>query len=209
LPLLEPALVIGVSDAAKLRKAFSEYRSIANKVIAKLHEINPDKVPEFKIPPPKTSKVKEGTLYYYPIPEEAGLDKQIVPNGGLSEKVAVLSISKEHSERLLTDTPLKIKTGPLTKKDRHWSNVTYFNWARTVTALTPWVEMGVRAIAPRAMGLDTDDPNDIAKLEAILDQVRTGFEILKVFHSYSSATYLEDEAWVTHSETDIRDLPAK
>ena len=31
--------------------------------------------------------------------------------------------------------------------------------------------------------------------------------ILKVFHSYTSVTHLEDGVWVTHSEMVIKDLP--
>src|SRR5262249_52556616 len=50
LPMLEPALVLGVSDAAKLRKAAAEYQSILNDLMAKLHELAPEKVPDFQLP---------------------------------------------------------------------------------------------------------------------------------------------------------------
>jgi hypothetical protein len=33
-------------------------------------------------------------------------------------------------------------------------------------------------------------------------------EVLKVIRTYSSCTYSESGAWVTHSEIVIRDLPA-
>jgi hypothetical protein len=209
LPLFEPALVVGVSDAEKLRKSFAEYRSIANKALAKLHDLYPDKVPELQIAEPKVNKRDVGVLYSYPLPEKWGVDKRLVPNAGLSEKVLAMSISKEHSERLLTDTPLKVKNGPLAKSDRPLGSATYFHFARTIETVSPWVDLAVRAIVPRAMGLDPDDPNTQAAVGAVLDQVRTVFQVMKVCHRYTSATYRENEVWVTHHETVIRDIPGK
>src|SRR5262249_47612054 len=83
LPMLEPAFVVGVSDAALLTKAFAEYRSIANETIGKLHELFPDKIPEFQIPAAQSRKLKTGTSYFYPIPAELGLDDKISPNGAV------------------------------------------------------------------------------------------------------------------------------
>jgi hypothetical protein len=209
LPMLEPALIVGVSDAAKLRKAFGKYRTIANEFLAKIHDMNPEKIPELKIPEPKVSKREVGVLYSYPLPEKWGLDKRLVPTAGLSEKVLAMGISKEHTERLLTDTPLKVKTGPLAKTNRPLSGATYFNFAGTINTIAPWVDMAVRAIGPKVMGLDPDDPAAMAALGAIMDQVRTVFDVMKVCRTYSSATYLEDGVWVTHHQTVIRDLPGK
>jgi hypothetical protein len=209
LPIVEPALVVGVSDADKLRKGFAEYRKIGNDILALIHSLDTDKIPELKIPRPKKSKGEKGDLYSYPLPEKWGLDKRIVPSAGISDKVLSLAISKEHAERLLADTPLKVKTGPLAKADKPLSAATYFNFARTIDTIHPWVEMATRTIAPKAMRLDPDDPATAGVVGGILDQIRTVFEVLKVCHRYSSSTYLEDGVWVTHHETVIRDLPQK
>ena len=117
MPIPEPAIVLGVSDAALLRKAFSEYRAIANDLIADVRKLMPN-IPEFQVPDPQTQKVKSGTLYYYPLPPDLGLDKQIVPNAGLADHVAVASLSLAHSERLLAATALKVNNGPLADLDK-------------------------------------------------------------------------------------------
>ena len=43
-------------------------------------------------------------------------------------------------------------------------------------------------------------------LEDILKQVRTGIEVLKCFRGYTSATYFEDKALVTHGLAVFEDL---
>jgi hypothetical protein len=211
LPMLEPALIAGVSDADLLRKAFGEYRNVINDILAKIHDLAPDKVPELKIPRPRSAQVDGGTVYFYPLPEKWGLDSRLLPNGALGEHVAALTIAKEHSQRLLADNPLKFKHGPLADPDRPLAGATHIDCEGLLDAVAPWVDYAVRQIAPRVMGLDVDDPADRAnaeqQLQPILKQVHTVIEVLKVFRSYSSATYLEEGAWVTHAQTVIRDLP--
>jgi len=196
LPMLEPALVVGVSDAAKLEKAFAEYRSLANDVITTVRKIDPDNVPEFKIPSPQTRKLKAGTMYFYPLPE-IGLDKKLLPNAGISDKLAVLTISQEHTERLLTATPLKADSGPLADSKRAMAGAMYLDWPALVDTFYPWAEFG----AGLASGGDEDKQKDTMK------QVKDVFDVLKCLRSYSSATYFEGKALVTHGETVWRDLP--
>jgi hypothetical protein len=202
LPMLEPAIVIGVSDAALLRKAMGEYRSIANDLIAKVREVV-DEMPEFEIPAPQSRKGKGGDLYSYPLPGNLPLDRRLLPTAALSDKVAALTISNEHAERLLTSTPLKTEGGPLADLKRPLAMATYFNWAGLIDAVAPWVDMGLRMAGPLV------DPviGDVARGDQDLPtQVRTIMNVLRVFRTYTSATYLEDKVLVTHSETVFRDL---
>jgi hypothetical protein len=203
LPMLEPALVFGVTDADKLRRAMGEYRSIFNEVVAKLHEMGPDKVPDFQLPEPQIKAVKEGTLYFYPIPPAVGLDRRIEPNAGLANHVAALTITERHTERLLARHPLKTDGGPLADPKRHMAAAAYCDCEGIVRALIPWVEYGVRT-AVRQRGEEGEDA--AKKLDAILSQVRTGLEVFQVFRVYTSATYTEGGAQVTHSELVVRDL---
>jgi hypothetical protein len=196
LPLPEIALVFGVSDAALLRKAFSEYRSIANDLIAEVRKLDTDgNIPDFKIPPPKSRKLKNGELFFYPLPAQLGLDPQIAPNAGLSDRVATLALTQEHTERLLSRTPPKTTGGPLADANRPRAAAVYMNCSAFVDAVTPWVEWGVRL----GMG-------DAKETDDILKQIRDGMEVLKVFRSYSSSSYFEDKALVTHSEMVVQDL---
>src|SRR5262249_39736695 len=129
LPLLEPALVFGVSDPALLRKAMGEYRTILNEMIAKVSELSPVPVPEISIPEPKTRQVKDGTLYYYDLPAELGLDAQFLPNAGLGGKVATLALTPAQSERLLERSAFKPDGGPLANLDRPLAGATYVSWS--------------------------------------------------------------------------------
>ena len=191
----EPALVIGVSDAAKLQKAMGEYRTMLNDWIKAAQETFP-KTRVIEIPAPQTQKIKGGTMFYYPLPEAWGLDKQLLPNAALADKVAVLALSQEHSERLLTPTPLKVDGGPLADLKRPLAGATYVNCAGLVDLVAGWAG----AAAPLAPAKDQE------KVTEVLAQVRTVVEVLKVFRSYSSATYFEGDALVTHSELVITDL---
>ena len=198
MPVPELALVMSVSDAASLKKAMSEYRAIVNEIIGKIREINPQ-VPEFQIPEPATKSAKSGTIYYYPLPEEAGVDMRVSPNAGLSDKVAVLSLSHSHSDRVLASTPLKIDGGPLADLAKPRSSAVYFSWEAFINTASPWIDFGVRTAVAQGGGGGLTP-------EAILDQIKTVVEVLKCFKSFASSTYVEDGVVVTHSETVMKDL---
>ncbi len=202
LPLLEPAWVLGLSDAAKFEKAFSEYRKAMNQFLVAYRKLEPG-MPEFEIPPPQTRKLRAGTAFFYPLPE-VGLDPQLLPNAAVGNKLAVLTLSTDHSERLLAETPLQAD-GLLGKaRGKPLAGATHLNWPALFDALMPWVEWGVRTAGPLFAGGDEDRQDQMVK--GILDQVRDVADLLKVFRSYSSITYVEGGAVVTHSETVIRDL---
>jgi hypothetical protein len=199
LPIPELAIVFGVSDAELLRKGMQEYRTLVNDAIAEIRKAAP-MVPELNLPEPETRLVGKSTLYYYPLPEVLGLDKKLLPTAGLGEKVAVLTMSQEHAVRLLTATPSKLAVGPVEVRDRPLAlevrnrplaSAFHFYWAKLVGAVSPWVEFGMD------QGRAPADARD---------QVMTILEILQVLRSHSSATYFEDSALVTHSETFFRDL---
>ncbi|MEI4927347.1 hypothetical protein Q8G50_33055, partial [Klebsiella pneumoniae] len=77
----------------------------------------------------------------YALPKEWGLDRKIVPNAGLSSDVAVLSISRDHTERLLAATPAKIG-GHVLPADRPLAAASALNFAGLIDAIIPWVDMG-------------------------------------------------------------------
>lgn len=203
LPMIEPALVVGVSDAVLLKKGCAEYFAVTNDLLARIRELAPAaELPELKIPDPQIRKAKSGTLYSFPLPTQWGLERQLAPTAGLSDKVGVLTISESHAERLLTSTPLKTKSRLLADPNRKLASAVYFNWPALVDGIVPWVEYGVTAYVGRAQ----EQPAPEAA-EPILQQVRVVAEVLKVFRSYTSITYLEDKALVTRSEIMIEDLP--
>lgn len=49
--------------------------------------------------------------------------------------------------------------------------------------------------------------DDARQVRMILEQINTGFEILKVFRGLRSATYAEDGVVVTHGQIRLVDMP--
>ncbi len=191
LPLPEFALVLGVSDAGKFAEALDGYRVAINTLIGKARDLAPPgQLPPVEIPKPKTESKGGTTFAFYPIPEALGVDPVLQPTGGLSDKVAALALSRGHAERLLAKTPLKAGPGPLADLDRPLDSAFYFNWAGMVDMLVPWADY-----AARLSGADDKK-----------DQANRAFDILRVFRGYSSATYREGGATITHSEAVFRDV---
>jgi hypothetical protein len=189
-----------------MRKALGEYLAICNEFIDGLHEIEPDEIPDFEIPEPNIKKTSDGELFMYPLPEEWGVDNKIVPNLGLSENVAVLTVSRQHTERLLRQTPLKMG-GLLANTDRPLAVAAAFDWARLVDAATPWLELAAREIIKDQLGVD-DDAFDEGESQAatIMEQVRTVLDVLTVVRTCTVESYFEGDVLVSHSLTEIRDL---
>jgi hypothetical protein len=203
MPLPELAVVVGVSDRDLLVKAMGEYRDLLNRFIALLREKGREgAIPDFKVPEPQQKKVAAGTLYFYAIPEKAGLDKQFLPTAGVADKVAVFALSNEHAERLLKATPLKLNGGPLAERaNKPLASAVYFDFNALVDAVTPWIEFGVGAAVKAPPGQDREK-----MVKEIMSQVQVALDVLKCYKGTTSATYFEGGALVTHSESVFRDL---
>ena len=199
MPMIEPALVVGVSNAELLKKGFGEYREIINGLIDAVRHIEGAEVPEnIMIPEPQVTESAGGKLYSFPLPEAWGVDKKIVPNFGVSDKVAVASLTHDHTNRLLTATPLAVG-GLLDKTDRPLAAAVWVRWAGLLEAAGPWIDFAVdQAVA--ANNADGDGK------KAIVDQVHTAVDVLKTLRSITNETYLEDGVLVNHTLVEFHDL---
>jgi hypothetical protein len=195
MPVPELGIVAGLSDATLFKQAMSEYREAFNALVDIAVKFAPPgaDVPDFKIPDPqiKKGKKKGPTFYSWPLPKVPGLDPKILPTAGVTQNLAVFGLSQSHAARLLAKNPFKTDGGPLGDITKPLASAAYFDWAGLVDAAGPWIDLGIDSSGPP---------------QEVVDQIRTGVEILKVLRSISSATYLEQGAVVTHHETIIRDL---
>jgi hypothetical protein len=201
LPMLEVGVVRTVADAGKLVKAFQAYRDLVNSVFDKVKEFGGN-VPVGGLPKPESKKVSAGTAYYWPVPADAGLDSQVQPNFALSDAAFAVTLSLKHTERLLTPTPLKAAGGPLAEH-RPAVSAAVVDFAGFVAAARPWVEQ----VAVPAMLKQVPDnaPPGLGKSD-IPDQVKTVMDVLGCLRRFTSVTYRDGGATVTHSELVIRDL---
>jgi len=196
MPLLELGIVVGVSDRAKFEKALEGYRVGANKLLTKAREVAPPgAIPELEIPRPKVETKGGRTYAHYPLPAGLGVDEQFQPTGGLSDKVAVLALSRGHADRLLSETPFAAGLAPFAAR-KTADSAFYLNWAGTIDAVAPWADFGARMAAA---GGDAKQNEEVA---------RKTLGALKIFHKYGSVTYRQNGATVTHSEAVFQDVPA-
>jgi hypothetical protein len=205
LPMLEPALVFGVSDPELVKKAFGEYRAIADAIVDKIKQMNPDALPaDFKLPDPQVRDNKNGEVYSYPFAKDLGVDAQLALNAGLGKHVAVLSVAPKHTAELLAAAPFEAE-GPAGETKKPLVAISYFDWASVVEAATPWIDYAVQQYyAARTDGDNGAAPPD--GLRNTLSEVHGVLEVLQALRTVSSATYVEGKATITHTETHFRDL---
>ena len=202
LPMLEPALIFGVSNAELLKKAVAEYRAVGDELLKKIREQNPEAIPpEFKIPEPQVRETRAGTVFSYHFPQAWEVDAQLAPCMGLNPHVAVVSTVPKYTAELLTKTPFDGE-GPAAETQRPMASAVYFDWAGLVEAATPWVDYGMRRAAEAS-----NNGGGAEDLKGTLSQVHGTLEVLKVLRTVSSSTYVEGRSMVTHTEVHIKDLP--
>jgi hypothetical protein len=199
MPMVEPAMVMGVSDAKLLKEGLSEYREIINGLIDAMRQVEGvDVREEIQIPEPQVAESSKGTIYSFALPKDWGVDEQIAPQIGISDEVAVVALSKDHAERLLTATPLAVG-GVLEETERPLATAAWLNWAALVETATPWVDFAVEKTM-ESKGVDESEQ------ETIVDQVHTGLEVLKALRAISIENYLEDDVLVHHTLLEIHDV---
>ena len=210
LPMIEPALVYGVSDADLLKKGVAEYRAVADEIVERIREKNPESLPPgFKIPDPQAAQYPVGNDLLVSAAARSGRGRSIGARAGLGRNVAVVTISPQHTAELLSSTPFEAD-GPAGDAKKPLAAATFVDCAGLVEASTPWIEYAVRLVYAKThegegVGLKygAHDPDELKKT---LAQVRSGLEILKVLRTVSSATYIEGKTFVTHTEVHIHDL---
>ncbi|MEA1950752.1 MAG: hypothetical protein U9N87_05175, partial [Planctomycetota bacterium] len=199
-PMIEPAIVIGLSDVDSFHEAVNQYWELLGDATATVGENLPDK-PQIPLSEPTVQSTDVGTICSIELPEQAGLDKQIGLYLGFNESVAVFATNEAQTKRLLAKTKLGVG-GVLTEPGRARSQAVSFNWPDTLTAAMPWIEFGLKMAAAKHM-----DPDDIeTQYQIIKPQLGTLVEVLSVVRGITSETCVKDGVMVTHVLTEIRDV---
>ena len=214
LPLVEPAIVLGLADPKLFREGMSDLFELADEVVEAVREMNPDALPvEYRVPEPVKNKVEGGVLWSYPL-ANSGLDEKVQPSIGVGESAAVLSLVPKQAGRLLLKT--RLETGSqLAKFEEPLVGAAALDFAGLIDAIQPWVVYFTRygCVQQREGNVDPeselgpDDENDQAK--DALAQAKVVFEVIKSLRVAVAETAMESDAMVTHWRNVIRDMPAK
>ena len=203
MPMLEPAIVVGIKDADDMREAYVGYQSSFNGLLEMAREFDKNgEIPEdYEIPWPDVSETSDTSTLTYTFPSEWGVDEQIVPNAVLTDDIAVVTASEAHSDRLLASTPPTLG-GALADAKRPRAVAALFDWAGTVDALTPWLRLAAIEAAKENLGGEKGDE----EIEAVLAQLDTVLEVLKAIRLCTLECYFEEGALVTHSVMEVQDV---
>ncbi|MFM7291241.1 MAG: hypothetical protein ACKO6B_08425 [Planctomycetia bacterium] len=214
LPLLEPAIVLGLDDPKLFREGMSDVFELADELVDAVREMNPDAVPAgYRVPEPVKAKVEGGTLWSFPI-ASSGLDDKVQPSIGVGDDAAVLSLVPKQAGRLLLQT--RLETGSqLSKFEEPLVAAAALDFAGLVDAIQPWVVYLTRyGCAQQRDGsvdptgeLGADDEN--AQAKDALAQAKVVFEAIKSLRVAVAETATQSDATVTHWRNVIRDMPAK
>ncbi len=197
MPMVEPALIVGVSDGDLLCKAMREYVSVARDLLDGIRGMEGAEIPdEVRIPDPQIETTAGGKLYSYVLPGEWGVNEQIVPNAGLGDGVAVLSLTHDHTRRLLVAQSLT-SGGVMAEKTRPRAMAVVFDMAGFIELVKPWVNLGLDQMDDAAAG---------GQAEAIRQQVGTVLEVLQTVRSITAEAYYEDGVLVTHGLVEVEDV---
>jgi hypothetical protein len=194
LPLPQPALLLGLKDGERFRKGIKNTRLTFTEAFEKIGA-DTDLVGEvIRLAAPESEEDKSGTLYLYPLPKEAGADKQVLPAAGVGRHLAVFSMSKEHTRRLLQPTPPRFGPGLLSDKKEPVA-LAFLDFPRVVDTALPWVEV-VSSLLPGT---------DMKEKEKQVAEMRSALELLKVFRGFQSVSWVEDGVLVTRSRLVFRE----
>ena len=215
LPMFELAEIYGISDADRLKIAFTKYGEVADdllkyaKTMMEEHqdELNglldgpaqmlPMLLMSLEIPRPKTREADNGQLYEFDNFSRFGLDERLAPCVGISADTLVMSLSPQTTERLLAKTPLNA-AGPLTDyAERNLAVAVHVDMAGLIGVIRAWTDYGLTTAA---------ELQDNEQIVALAPTVDTVMEILQCFRTYESASYIQDDSMVTHARSRFQDL---
>ena len=206
MPMAEPALVMGISDAELFHQGCKEYCAVFEELLDAVCEVDPGLIPEFDVPKPKTKEAAAGTIYSFPVPKHCGVDKKIAPSLGLSDSVAVVALSRGHAQRLLSAETLTIG-GVLANANRPRAAAFLLDFAGLIEAARPWAELAARQVIEHQMSISDDSPGEQkAQAESIVKQMHTVLDVLKVLRNVTVETRFEGGVRVTRAVTEIRDI---
>lgn len=214
LPLVEPAIVLGLDDPKLFREGLSDVFALTDELVDAVREISPAGVPaDYRIPDPEKTKLDKGTVWSWKL-GRSGIDEQVRPAIGVGEDVAVFSLLPKQAGRLLVES--RLETGAqLSKFEEPLAGAAALDFAGFVDAIQPWIVYLTRygcvqqrdGTVDRDTELSADVENELARES--LRGAAVVCEAIKSLRAAVAETSTTADATVTHWRNVIRDMPAK
>jgi len=213
LPLLEPAIVLPLSNRKLFIEGLDDLFALGDELVAEIRRFEPGAIPDdYEIPAPTKEKVEAGVVWAFPL-DEAGVDPQVQPAIGVGEDAAVLALVPKHASRLLATTPIET-AATISRFAEPLAAAAALDFAGVIDALEPWVvyltrygcvQQAAGEVDPEARLTEEDETVEAAEA---LDQIRVVLDVARCLKEAAAETTLRDGARVTHWRNVIRDLPA-
>lgn len=211
LPLVEPAIVLGLDDPKLFREGLSDLFALTDDLVDAVREIDPDSVPaDYRVAEPEKTKVEGGTIWAWKL-DKTGVDDQVRPAIAVGDEAAVLSLVPKQAGRLILES--RLETGSqLTNFEDPLAAAAALDVAGLIDALQPWVVYATRygCVQVRDGSVDPDITLDAetenAQAKDALEQAKTVFEALKSLRVAVAEAKITPEATVTHWRNVIRDV---
>lgn len=212
LPLVEPAIVLGVDDPGLFREGMNDLFALGDDLVNAIREMNPAAVPaDYRIAEPQKAKVEGGTVWSWPL-AKSGLDDQVRPSIALGKNTAVLSLVPKQAGRMIVEAPLE--TGSqLTRFEEPLAAAAALDVAGLIEVIEPWVVYLARygSVQQREGNVDREsvlnaDAED-QQVKEVLGQVKVVLEAAKSLRAATAETAIKPDAAVTHWRNVIRDAP--
>jgi hypothetical protein len=194
MPLIEPALVLDTGSVERLREMFRGELAFYGDLGDAWEDVPPSQ---------RTQAENRETIFPRPTASpDAG--RWFALTLGYSDQAIALTLSADHARRLLEPTPFRAGD-TLAKPERARATVAMVNWAGLVEAATPWVDLAVQKVVLRIS--EGDDAATVRKrYDLAAEHVHAVLDCLAVLRRVSRETYVEDDALVTHTLWELRDL---
>ena len=213
LPLLEPAIVVGLSDAKLFREGLSDLFVLADDLVTAVQKMDGNTVPEnYKIPEPEKTKIANGTVWSFNI-DKSGIDSQIQPAIAVTTNAAIFSLVPKQAERLLAQATLE--TGSeISDFQMPLAAAATLDFSGVIDFIEPWFIYGARYVSVQQQNgevdssLELDADTEEGMVRDVLQQSPVVFDALRTLRAATAETTRKSDAWVTHWKNVIRDIPA-
>jgi hypothetical protein len=212
-PVPSLALLMEINDVTKIRTAGTRYLQVVSDVFEMVRRLPDSNIPpEIRVHPPSHRQVDGADQYYYALPPEAGLDDSLVPHALLGEQLLILSTCTDQSARLMPASATE-RDGPIGQHcDQPLMSAMCFSNTELIDAIVAWgryaLEQAHGEGESLAVRFEAENEGLNFTEEEVLEGIDSIIALMKCFDSYSSVTYLEEEAQITHyllKFTDVND----